>query len=280
MIKTILLCVDGSKYSTAATEASLWLSKHLKSTLHVLSVVDTSLLEGPWLADLSGVAGVQPFQSLVPQLRELYKNKANIAVETALKMAKHQNISCTTEVRVGSVINEILGAERTSELVVLGQRGEAFESTGEWLGTIVERVVRKSIKPCLITPSEFRPIKSVLATYDGSEHSNHALYVACDLVKLLKARLTIITVEGMNSEEKTPWALKEGLEIAQKQGVTVSPMALHGSPEDKILELASGGQFDLVVMGAYGHTRLRELVLGSVTTRVIQKSPIPVLLTR
>ncbi len=55
---------------------------------------------------------------------------------------------------------------------------------------------------------------------------------------------------------------------------------MHGAPEEKIMEAASKRNFDLIVMGAYGHTRLRELVLGSVTTGVIRKSTVPVLLTR
>jgi nucleotide-binding universal stress UspA family protein len=144
----------------------------------------------------------------------------------------------------------------------------------------VERVVRKSIKPCLITPLEFRPIQSILAAYDGSQHANHALYVAFDLTKALKAKLTLLAVEGTHDEEEKSWALKEGMELASKQGVTATPLALHGAPEEKILEVAVNQKCRLVVMGAYGHTRLRELALGSVTSHVIRKSPVPVLLTR
>ncbi len=57
-------------------------------------------------------------------------------------------------------------------------------------------------------------------------------------------------------------------------------MALHGTAEDKILEVASTQNADLIVMGAYGHSHLRELMLGSVTNQVIRKSSVPVLLTR
>ena len=202
MIKTVLVGVDSSHYAEAATQAAIWLCKHLDARLRVLSVVDTRLLEGPWLSDLSGVTGVQPFQSLVPQIRELQENKAQASVDAAAKMAKQKGISCKTEIRTGLLVDEILEAEKTAELVVLGQRGEGFEATGEWLGTNVERVLRKSIKPCLITPVKFKQIKSILAAYDGSEHANHALYVAFDLVKALKTKLTILSVENSQDEEE------------------------------------------------------------------------------
>jgi len=280
MIKTILLCVDGSKYAGAAINAALWLSGKLAARICALSVVDTRLLEGPWLADLSGATGAQPFQSLVPQAREFYERRARVAVDEAAASAKRDGVVCETEVRTGSLVGTILDAERAAELVVLGQRGEGFEATDEWLGSNIERIVRKSIKPCLITPLRFRPIRSILAAYDGSQHANHALYTAFELAKSLGAKLTIIAVETTHDEEQKSWALKEAMDLAARQAVTAKPLALHGVPEEKILEIASSQEHDLVVMGAYGHTRLRELVLGSVTNHVIRKSSIPVLLAR
>ncbi len=280
MIKTILLCVDGSKYSETATRTAAWLTKKLKLQLRVLSVSDSRLLEGPWLADLSGLTGAQPFQALAPQMRELYDRKARSTAESAAALARKEGAACESETRHGILVDEILQAERTAELVVMGQKGEGFEATGEWLGSNVERVIRKSIKPCLITPPEFRPIQSILAAYDGSEHANRALYSGVELAKSLKCKLIILAVENSSDEEEKSWALKEALEIAEKQGVHATPMALHGTPEEKILEIAARENCDLIVMGAYGHTRLRELVLGSVTSHVIRKSQIAVLLAR
>lgn len=280
MIKTILLCVDGSKYADAAIHASVWLSKALKAQICALSVADVRMLEGPWLSDLSGITGIQPFHSLVPQLRELYERKARLIVNGVVEVAKREGVKCQTVVRTGLLTNEVLEIERTSELVVMGQRGEGMESTGEWLGSNVERILRKSIKPCLITPLRFHPIQSILVAYDGSQHANHALYVAFDLVKSLKAKLSILTVESQQGAGKKSPILEEAIMLAEKQEVETSPIILHGSPEEKILETACSQKFDLIVMGAYGHTRLRELVLGSVTSHVIRKSPIAVLLTR
>ena len=58
------------------------------------------------------------------------------------------------------------------------------------------------------------------------------------------------------------------------------PLSLNGAPEERIVEAAHDKKHDLIVMGAYGHTRLRELILGSVTNHVIRMSEVPVLLVR
>ena len=57
-------------------------------------------------------------------------------------------------------------------------------------------------------------------------------------------------------------------------------ITLSGKEPDEIIKFIREGSVELMVMGAYGHNRLRELFLGSTTSQVVRKSPIPVLLIR
>ncbi|NUN93532.1 MAG: universal stress protein [Verrucomicrobiae bacterium] len=280
MIKTILVCVDGSKYAGGAADAAIWLAKAFDARLRAISVADTRLLEGPWLADLSGMAGAQPFHALVPQFEEVLKTKARSAAQAVTLAAAREGVSCSAEAPVGRLVHEILEAERTAELVVMGQRGEGFETTGEWLGSNVERVVRKSSKPCLVTPATFRPVRRILAAYDGSAHANRAMYSSFDLARALKAGLAVLTVAGEGDAPRRSRLLQEACDLAKQQGVAAEAIASEGTPEKRIVEIAREQGFDLIVMGAYGHTRLRELVLGSVTSYVIRAGEVPVLLVR
>jgi nucleotide-binding universal stress UspA family protein len=68
--------------------------------------------------------------------------------------------------------------------------------------------------------------------------------------------------------------------LARAARLEVVPVLKEGNPEEVITSVAREGNHDLIVMGAYGHTRIRELILGSVTTLVLRKSTIPVLLSR
>ena len=77
---------------------------------------------------------------------------------------------------------------------MLGQKGEHAEWIGDMMGSTVERVVRHSVKPCLVTPDAFRPFSSILAAYDGSTHASQALHEAVELAMALNLELMVLTV--------------------------------------------------------------------------------------
>jgi nucleotide-binding universal stress UspA family protein len=68
-------------------------------------------------------------------------------------------------------------------------------------------------------------------------------------------------------------------ETAELRGTDCEVIILPGKERDEILNFIEEGAVELIVMGAYGHKRWREFLLGSTTTHIINKSPIPVLLT-
>jgi nucleotide-binding universal stress UspA family protein len=65
-----------------------------------------------------------------------------------------------------------------------------------------------------------------------------------------------------------------------QQGWNVEFQDRRGSPGEQIAEVATGGEFDLVVMGSHGHSALAGVVMGSVATQVLAKCKTPVLLIR
>ena len=56
--------------------------------------------------------------------------------------------------------------EENSDLIILGKRGEAAEFASGHLGANLDRIVRSSRKPCLVTPLEFQPIERILIAYE------------------------------------------------------------------------------------------------------------------
>src|ERR1043166_1164969 len=131
MIRRILLCTDGSVYSVVATEYALWLSKRLGGHVIATQVSDVRQLEWPLLADLSGSIGAQPYQAILPQVQQFHKEKARIILDAVIALAKKRDVECTTLHRVGRLTESILEEEKPAALVVLGQRGEHVEQTGD-----------------------------------------------------------------------------------------------------------------------------------------------------
>lgn len=279
MIRQILLCTDGSVYSVVATEYALWLSKRLGAHLVGLHISDIRQLEWPLLADLSGSIGAQPYLGALAQIQQYHKDKARAVLDGFKDLAGRRGVSCSTVHKTGRLTELVLEEEENADVVVLGQRGEHAEQTGEMMGSSVERIVRRSVKPCLVTPGKFRDISKILIAHDGSEHSTRSLCTGLNLTTALGLSATIVTVEEDDAMASSTY-LDGAVSLAKKQGVACRGQVLKGDAETEILRCVEREKMDLIVMGAYGHTRMREFVLGSTTSHVIRKAKVPVLLTR
>ena len=280
MYKNILLCTDGSAAAEVAGDYAIWLAKKLGARLCVLYITDIRILEGPLMADVSGALGAQPYPALLPHLQEIQREKAATIFAALEKRCQVKSVACETIHETGNLVHTLLEHERTADIVVFGQRGEHADWVGDMLGSSVERMVRASHKPCMVTPGEFRPVKLLLIAYDGSVESNKALHAGVDLATALGTELTIVTVCQRETEESASKLLNEAVQLASDHGVKARAQLAHGNAEAEILKLAETSDADLIVMGAYGHTRIRELILGSTTSHVMRKANVPVLLVR
>jgi nucleotide-binding universal stress UspA family protein len=280
MYKNILLCTDGSPAADVAADGAIWLAGKIGAGIHGLYVTDIRMLEGPWFADLSGAAGAQPYAALVPQLEEIQREKADLLLGIIQKKCRQQDVPCEVFHETGSLVSTVLDYERRADLVVLGQRGEHAEWSGNMLGSGVERIVRASIKPALVMSAAFRPITRVLVAYDGSPGAEKALEAGLDLAVQLRAEVILLTACYRENEESAAQALHKAKEEAENRGLKPNAQLAHGDAEVEILKWVVQSKADLIVMGAYGHSRLREFFLGSITHQVMRKAAVPLLLAR
>jgi nucleotide-binding universal stress UspA family protein len=280
MYKSILLCTDGSPAAEVAGDYAIWFARKLSASLQALYVTDVRLLEGPWLADLSGAVGAQPYSAVLPQFEQIQKEKAELILAAAKERCQKSGVTCETAYKTGGLVQAILDHEQRADLVVLGQHGEHAEWADGMLGSNGERVVRASIRPCLVTTDKFHEISHMLVAYDGSEESSKALRAAIALAPSLGVKVTITMVAALGGEDAAAALLEKAKQRALGGNVQANVEVLHGDPEEEILELRESIGADLIVMGAYGHTRIRELILGSTTSHVIRKATVPVLLVR
>jgi len=280
MIRNILVCHDGSDYGDVACDYAIYLARELRARLIGLHVVDSRLLEGPLMSDISGWIGAQPYGAQVQQFRELLQEKGEAIVDGLARKASEQSVSIETWIKMGHPARVIVEEEAHAELVVMGQKGEHAEWEKEMTGSKVDRVVRQSIKPCLVTPEAFKPIHRILAAYDGSNHASQALTQAIELALALSVELVIVTVEEHNDRERADAIARDGMAQARAHECAAASMVVAGKAETEILAVARDQPCDLLVVGAYGHSRIRELILGSTTTHLITQSHKPVMLVR
>jgi nucleotide-binding universal stress UspA family protein len=284
MIKKILIPTDGSANSFTALEYGIYIARKLGASLIGLYVLDVHLIQGPMLTDISGSVGMPPYDGFFDAIETSLNEKADGILRDFQERCKKSGIKAEVKKTIGKISPIIIEEAHSADLILMAKKGEHFHlKEGGLLGSVAEAVVRNSGKPVLVTPDNFVEIESMGLAYDGSDSASKALELSLELSDQAVWPLTAVII---TSDANQAAALSAQVEEANQKDPDEPPIAdceiiiLSGKESDEIIKFIREGAVELMVMGAYGHNRLRELLLGSTTSHVIRKSPIPVLLTR
>ena len=284
MIKKILIPTDGSANSLTALEYGIYIARKLDAALIGLYVLDVNLIQGPMITDISGSVGMPPYDGFFDAIETSLNEKADCILKDFQERCHKSDIKTEVKKTIGKISSIIIEEAQGADLILMAKKGEHFHlKEGGLLGSVAEAVVRDSGKPVLVTPENFVEIESMALAYDGSDSATKALQLSLKLSEQNAWPLTVIII---TSDSKKATALSAQVEEANQKDPDEPPIAdceiinLSGKEPDEIIKFIKEGSVELMVMGAYGHKRLRELFLGSTTSHVIRKSPIPVLLTR
>jgi len=279
MIEKILIPTDGSDGGKTALEYGIYLAKRLGAQITGLHVVDIRLMQGPLFTDISGSIGLPPYQELLPFMQDGLDERAEHILEIFSAKCEQCGLCPETIKSIGIVDESIIEAGKETDLIVLARRGEHFHfTTSGMIGSTAESIVRKSGKPVMVIPEVFKEIESVGLAYDGSVPADHALKLAAELAEYTSWPLTaIIITDNPSTADNRSTKIENFLEPFK---VDSEIIILAGKEDREILRFIQDGSVELMIMGAYGHNRLRELIVGSTTSSIIRKSTIPVLLTR
>ena len=288
-MKKILLCSDGSAFAENTYRYGAWFATRLEAEeVDVLCVTDIRGQQTVAKQNLSGSIGIDASENLLDRLVELEHEKAKInhqraklvlqAAAQALKTEGVEKINLLHE--TGFLVDCLSQFEASCDLVVLGKRGEAAEFASGHLGANLERIVRSSHKPCLVTSRKFEPIERVLIAYDGSPSSHKILQFIADSSIFAGLELHIVTVAKSTAEQTAIARLRAAEQLTQQAGFEPVCSVIEGHSEKAISQYVSDRDISLLLMGAYGHSRIRHLVIGSTTAQMLRSSHIPILLFR
>lgn len=279
MFDTILIPTDGSQYSDISLEYGIYLARACNARIKGLYVVDIKVVQSPLFNDISGSMGVPPSHEFVPLIEKSLEERGDAILADFERHCLDAGFRPSVKKLTGLVDETIIEEGADADCIVLAQRGEHYSLTrGGLLGSTSEAVVRKSGKPVLVTPVSFREVNAIGLAYDGSGPSEKALHVAAELSLCLGCPLTVLIVKD---DVRKADALKVKVNELLRSVDAESIVEVRGGKEEKqLIEFTRDGSIDLLVMGAYGHSRIRTLILGSTTSYVIRKSTIPVLMMR
>lgn len=278
MYNNLLLAVDGSNYTDCILQTGIHLAKMFNSQIQLLTVADVRVFEWASAIGADGFVPIVPSGIYQEESKKILDEKCDKILEKCSHILEKQNIKYRTHRVVGSPADSILEHLHIADLLIMGKQGE-FSSWGKKaLGATTETVSRASFKPMLVVEKEFNPFKNILIGYDGSKHANHMLLYIAHLAEALKSFVTILCV--CNDAELGEEKCNEALEYLSSYKIESTFKVLKGHPEKKIIEYASEGNFDLISMGAFGNSRIKEALLGSTTEHILRFSTTSVLLAK
>lgn len=284
MTEKIVALVDASLYAPSVCEHAAWISQRTGTPVEILHVMGRR--QSVDRQDLSGSIRLGARSRLLEELADLDARHARVSNEHGRAILDDARaltegagaISVTTRLMQGDLVETVADLQSETRVVLIGKRGEAADFAKGHLGSNLERVVRSSRKPVLVASRAYRPIRKVLIAFDGRESAIKAVdYMAgSPLYQGLDLHLIAIGQDDADRAARLAGAERR----LAGAGLTVSTRRVEGQPAAVLGKLVEDKGFDMLVMGAYAHSRIRSLVIGSTTTEMIRSCKVPVLLFR
>ena len=280
----VLACIDASAYANSVCDLSAWASRRLQMPVELLHVVQRKDAVAE-RRDLSGAIGLGVKTELLQELTRLEEADARLQVERGrvlLQAAEERLRSAgVAEVRTchrhGGIVETILEREKDARLVVIGKRGASHEFATDHIGSKIERVVRASSKPVLVASRAVEEPRSVVFAYDSSPAADRALERLANSPLFTGLPVHIVMAESDTDVHRRAIA---GASEQLGKDREIRTTLQRGRPEAVIADIVAQTPGALLMMGAYGHSPLRTLVVGSTTTAMIRTVRVPVLLVR
>lgn len=280
----IVALVDGSIYSASVCEHAAWISQRTNAPVELLHVLGRR--DAPEKTDFSGAIKLGARTALLEELAQLDAQRARLInhrgraiLEDARAILDKAGVTeITTRLRQGDVVETVSDVEKDARVVMVGKRGEAADFAKGHLGSNLERIIRASTRPVFVASRAFRPISRVLVAYDGGVSAMKAVDHIARSPLFQGLHIHIVTVGTATPEVKK--GLEDAKALMSAAGLAAETSVISGQPETALGKLIDDAQIDLLVMGAYGHSRIRTLIIGSTTTAMIRSCKVPIVLLR
>jgi nucleotide-binding universal stress UspA family protein len=283
--KLILACVDGSKISEAVCDYAVWLAQRVEGPLKLMYTID----HHPEMAkeiDLSGSLGVDSRELLLEEI------SSNEHTRSKLRLKEGKSILQAASARVvedgfsnpilclqhGSLVESLSEFTEDLRVVVIGARGKIHENQTDKIGAKLESIIRALHGHILVAYDAFKPPQRIMIAYDGSASSNKYIDTLANspLYKGLDCHL--VCVNKRNTNDGVIENAVNRLKVAGWNDIISAN--LQGRTETELCKYQTSHDIDLTIMGAFNHTRLHDLILGSFTTKMLLNTKTPLLLLR
>lgn len=280
----IITCVDGSAISSSVTEAAVWISKKISTPVLFLHTLEKEQQHGA--DDYTGAIGLGARTALLEEMTKLDEQRSKVAFQLGIKLLEHVvNQAKTAGVveveslqRHGDLVDSIDDIEGQTRIIVIGRSGEGHDGNFNVLGSHIETLLRKASHPVMVIPGVFKTPVSFMIAYDARETADKALQRVIDGGLLHGLHCHLVSVNNNESYQKDKFALAQ--KKLEDKGFNVTASFIEGNIHESLIEYKETHNIGIIVMGAFGHSKLRQFFLGSNTLKMLERSKVPLVVLK
>lgn len=277
----VIACIDSSPCINAVAEAAAWVAKKTHRELVLLQVLDY-YPASYHLGEISGVIGFESNAMLLKELAELEQKQSELALDYSNNLLKHISemieekfgITPTQIQEKGDFLEQTFNTLEESDFVLIGRVGERSAEKNKSIGGNVENFIRGAKSTVMTVGETFKPPTRFIFAYEDSPTCKEMLkrVEKSDLLRQLQCHLLYVGDH--------PEILNQPAQFLRDAGLDVVVEYRYGDVATNILEYQNEHQIQLIVLGAYSRSKVRQFFLGSITTNIFRNATVPLLVAK
>ena len=267
-LEKILLATDMSDYSEGAVREAIKFASKCSSRIYACMTLETN----------------PEYESIGSNVFEKEEEEATAHLKAIKARAEREGVSCETVLHESRDAAEAIIEEATdkkADMIVIGRRGRKGVAKA-LMGETAAKVITHAPCKVLVVPKAAEiEYRNILVATDGHAQAKAAVSEAIAIAKRTGSHL--IALSAMRDETERAEATRfanESAGLAKKEGISAEAVTPAGRASDVIVETAGGRGVDLIVMGTYGKTGFKKLLMGSATEKVIGNAGCAVLVVK
>lgn len=277
----VIACIDSSPCINAVADAAAWIAQQTQRELVLLQVLDY-YPASYHLGEISGVIGFESNAMLLKELAELEQKQSELALDYSNNLLDHiselienkYGLAVTKIQEKGDFLEQSFHVLREDDIVLIGRVGERSAEKHKSIGSNVENFIRGAKCTVMTVGEGFKPPTRFIFAYEDSPTCKEmmARVAKSDLLRQLQCHLLYVG--------EHPEILDIPTEYLRRAGLNVVVEYRYGDVAENILDYQNEHQIQLIVLGAYSRSKVRQFFLGSITTNIFRNSPVPLLVAK
>ncbi|NNP68833.1 universal stress protein [Acinetobacter sp. Ac_5812] len=277
----VIACIDSSPCIDAVAEAAVWVAKQTQRELVLLQILDY-YPASYHLGEISGVIGFESNAMLLKELAELEQKQSELALDYSNNLLNHiseliekqYGLNSTKIQEKGDFLEQSFNLLNENDVVIIGRVGERAAEKNKPIGSNVENFIRGANCTVITVGEHFQPPKRFIFAYEYSPTCQKMLQriAQSDLLKTLQCHLLYVGDHPEMLTEPEKYLTDAGLEVVS--------VYRYGDVAQNILEYQREHDIQLIVLGAFSHSKIHQFFLGSITTTIFRNANVPLLVAK